>query len=283
MNQEICIEKNNAQVHVMKKNQDSDRMLCMINVDAIDPNPEQPRRVFQTKGLEELAESIKKNGIIQPVVVTNSSIIGRYTLIAGERRLRASRLAGLESIPVLIKGIERGEWLKVALVENIQRADLNCIEEALAYQTLIKDYGLTQEECAAQVGKDRVTIANYIRILKLPKIVQEDLVQEKLSMGHGRALLALSLEKDILSAREIITRKNLSVRESERLCRGILSKKEHSAVEDEDKNNVEYIAEQLRVLFKTKVRLVGSESTGRIEISYFSTADLERLLHFWKT
>lgn len=258
-----------------------DRVL-EVDINLIDPNPEQPRREFKNEELKGLMESIKSNGVIQPLVVTESSLKGRFTLIAGERRLRASRMAGKQKVPILIKGISRNDWLKVALVENIQRADLNCIEEAMAYEALIKDYGLTQDQCAQQVGKERSTITNYLRILKLPKLVQDDLIHDRLTMGHARALLSLKSEKDVLEARAMITSKDLSVRATEKLCKSMAE----NQINDEEKKldtDLEYIADQLRAHLKTKVRLHGSPMRGKIEVSYFSASELERIISLFQT
>jgi ParB family chromosome partitioning protein len=252
-----------------------------LDPNLIDPNPQQPRRFFHDKDLEELANSIKIDGVIMPLIVTGGEKPGRYTLIAGERRLRASKLIGLSTVPVILKEGVADDLLRLALIENIQRADLNIIEEAQAYQSLISDYGLTQEQCAQKVGKDRSTVTNAIRILNLPKEIQDDIIELRLSMGHGRALLPLEEKKQILRARDIIIKKGLSVRQTEKLCRNIKQGGDPAAAEKATKissPDLDYIADRLRGHLRTKVKLAGSGSRGKIEISYFSATELERIL-----
>ena len=169
--------------------------VAQLKTSAVIPNPTQPRKYFAEEKLKELSDSIKTNGIIQPIVVQKMEN-DQFQIIAGERRWRATKLAGIETIPAIIKDVSRETLMKMALIENIQREDLNVIEEALAYQSLIKEFGLSQEECAEKVSKNRSTVTNLIRLLSLPSETQEDLVNAKLSMGHGRALL--SLEKPCL-------------------------------------------------------------------------------------
>lgn len=261
--------------------QNSDQSeVILVSPNSIDPNPEQPRKEFHHEELKSLAKSIEKMGVIQPIIVCKGVQPGRYILIAGERRLRASRLAGLTQIPAIEKKLDRSEWLKLALIENIQRSDLNCIEEAKAYHSLIVEYGLTHEECSKQVGKDRTTISNYLRILNLPIQIQNDLVKNTLAMGHAKALLHLDNEADQLKARDLIIKRNLSVRSSEQLCKSLGNDPQKSdKLIDPD---LEYIADQLRDQLKTKVRLVGGASRGKIEVSYFSSQDLERILAAFK-
>jgi len=251
-----------------------------LALDTIVVNPHQPRRFFKDSELQSLAASIKIDGVIQPVTVTTTKIPGKYTLIAGERRLRASKLAGVEKIPAIIREpMSDQEQLRVALIENIQRQDLNVLEEAEAYQALIQDFGLTQEQCADKVGKERSTVANILRILNLPREVQDDLVEGRMTMGHGRALLSLDDKKTILRARDIIIKKGLNVRQTEQLCKS--QKTGNSSLEPNPKSqeaDLEYIADGLRSVLRTKVKLSGSGHKGRIEISYFSAAELERLL-----
>lgn len=251
-----------------------------IPIDAIEVNPHQPRRIFKEQELQSLAASIRVDGVIQPVTVTAGPGQGRYTLIAGERRLRASRLAELRKIPAIVREpMTDQEQLRVALIENIQRQDLNVLEEAEAYQSLIEDFGLTQEQCAEKVGKERSTVANILRILLLPKEVRDDLVENRLTMGHGRALLALEDRKLILRARDIIIKKGLNVRQAEQLVKSYKSPASPSAGRlGKDVADLEYIAEGLRAALKTKVKIAGTGGKGKIEISYFSTSELERLL-----
>ena len=251
-----------------------------IPQDQIEVNPHQPRRIFNEAELKALAASIKVDGVIQPVTVTRSVTPGKYMLIAGERRLRASKMAGLEKIPAIIREpMTDQEQLRVALIENIQRQDLNVVEEAEAYQSLIDDFGLTQEQCAEKVGKERSTVANILRILLLPKEVRDDLVENRLTMGHGRALLSLEDRKLILRARDIIIKKSLNVRQAEQLVKNYKSNAANpGGASIKDAADLEYLAESLRAALKTKVKISGSGAKGKIEISYFSSSELERLL-----
>jgi len=251
-----------------------------IPTESIEVNPHQPRRIFKDQELQSLAASIRVDGVIQPVTVTLGSGAGKYTLIAGERRLRASKLAGLDRIPAIIREpMTDQEQLRVALIENIQRQDLNVLEEAEAYQSLIEDFGLTQEQCAEKVGKERSTVANILRILLLPKEVRDDLVENRLTMGHGRALLALEDRKLILRARDIIIKKGLNVRQAEQLVKSYKSPASQTAGRlGKDVADLEYLAEALRASLKTKVKISGTGGKGKIEVSYFSASELERLL-----
>lgn len=259
---------------------DSKNVVHDISIDSIIVNPHQPRRFFKDSELQSLAASIKVDGVIQPVTVTKTSTPGKYMLIAGERRLRASRLGGMEKIPAIIREpMSDQEQLRVALIENIQRQDLNVVEEAEAYHALINDFGLTQEQCADKVGKERSTVANTLRILNLPREVQDDLVEGRMSMGHGRALLSLDDKKSILRARDIIIKKALNVRQAEQLCK---SQKAGSGAGGAPKGgetaDLEYLADGLRTTLRTKIKIAGSPTKGRIEISYFSASELERLM-----
>ncbi|RYZ69600.1 MAG: ParB/RepB/Spo0J family partition protein, partial [Proteobacteria bacterium] len=188
-----------------------------IEVGRIHPNPRQPRKLFREADLVSLAQSLKQDGVIQPLVVSKDD--DGFMIIAGERRWRASQLAGFEKVPVIVKEVTPEDMLRLAIIENVQRANLNVIEEAEAYAMLIKDYGLTQDDCARKVGKDRATVSNLLRILSLPQEVQDDLMNEKLTMGHGRAILALEERGLILQARDIVLGKKLSVRQTEQLVK----------------------------------------------------------------
>lgn len=256
----------------------AETQLIQVSVSQIKPNPQQPRKKFDEHDLGELAQSLKTDGVVQPLVVTQNED-QTYTLIAGERRWRASKRAGLDKVPVLIKDVAPDEMLRIALIENVQRANLNVIEEAQAYAALIKDFGLTQEECAKKVGKDRATVTNMLRVLNLPKEIQEDLINHKLTMGHGRALLALSEPSTMLKARDLILARNLNVRQTEQLVKRIKKNGWQDKPESAQKSSdLEYLAESLRSHLRTKVKLSGSGARGKIEISYFSAAELERLL-----
>ncbi len=260
----------------------------MISVDLIKINPRQPRKIFDKKRLEELATSIANDGIIQPLVVSevagdqSSLAKEKYLLVAGERRLRAAKLAGLLHVPVVVKNIANEDLLRIALIENIQRADLNVIEEALAIKTLIEELRLTQEQCAIKLGKDRTTVTNILRLLNLPEEVQNDLVGEKLTMGHARSFLALESKQKILKARNFVIENELNVRQTEILVKK-LQKQEQEDLnpqkpkEDKTNPNLNYIAEKIRAKLKTKVAFNGTAQKGQIVISYFSLEDFERI------
>jgi len=257
------------------------RAVLDLSIDAIEPNPHQPRKLFNDEALRSLTASVKEDGILQPLVVAKGDTTGRYTLIAGERRWRAARLAGLATVPAIVKELVPEEMLRLALIENIQRSDLSIIEEAEAYASLIRDFGLTQEQCAKKVGKDRSTVTNALRLLSLPRELQDDLMEDRLTMGHGRALLALEDKKLILRARDVVIKKELSVRQTEQLIKTYRKKgslEENSNSTAEKDANLEYIAETLRSHLRTKVKVSGTGSRGKIEVSYFSAAELERIL-----
>lgn len=257
--------------------------ITLVDVDSITPNQYQPRRDFDVAALEELADSIKANGIIQPLVVRRGAD-GRLLLIAGERRLRAAKLAGLKQVPVVLRKSSDKEALEIALIENVQREDLNCIDIALSYFQLMEDFHLTQEEMAKRVGKDRTSIANHLRLLKLPEAVIGDLRIGKLSFGHGRALLSLTDPAQREGLRQKILTQNLSVRETEKLVAQLLSgsvavkkeknKKEENLAEQEALGD---LAERIKRALGTKVHFKGDALRGTIHIEYFSREDLERL------
>ena len=262
-----------------------DKMAAVVRlkIEDIEPNPHQPRKIFDDEALESLSASIKEDGVVQPVIVTKGTKAGKYVLIAGERRWRGSKKAGLETIPAIIKDGSPDAMLRVALIENIQRADLTVIEEAEAYQSLINDFGLNQEQCAKKVGKDRTTVTNALRLLNLPREIQDDLLEKKLTMGHGRALLSLEDKKLMLRARDMVVKKDLSVRQTEQLCKrfkgiGAEGVEKNAAAQEVADADLEYLADNLRNHLRTKVRIAGNSSRGRIEVSYFSAAELERLM-----
>jgi ParB family chromosome partitioning protein len=267
---DTALEKENAGIGVL-----------LVDVKSIEPNPQQPRKLFEEKALGELATSLKQDGFLQPIVVSRmQDKPGKFMIVAGERRWRASQLAGLKEVPVIVKEGVEDDLLRLALIENIQRQDLNIIEEAEAYQALVKDYGLTQEQCAERVGKDRTSVTNALRLLLLPKELQDDLLEDRLTMGHGRALLSLEDKKLILRARDTVIKKQMNVRQTEQLCRAM---KRGGDVADRAKSprnqaDLEYLADSLKSKLKTKVKILGNGVRGKIEISYFSAQELERLI-----
>lgn len=248
-----------------------------IEVDKIDPNPWQPRRRLDTVALEELAASIREHGVVQPVVVARAAE-GRYRLVAGERRWRACRLLGLATIPAIVKDLSDRDATEVALVENVQREDLNPLEEATAYRILQEEFGLTQEEVARRVGKSRAQIANTLRLLQLPEKIQGYIAEGLLSAGHGRALLALEdPEEQVRLAEEIVSR-GLSVREAEELVKGVQRRPAVRRAARPECEEWEELARTLAERLGTKVRIRSREGRGRIEIEFYGAEDLERLV-----
>ncbi len=251
-----------------------------IPIDEIAFNPKQPRLTIDNEKLEELSQSIKTKGVIQPILVRPQDNLGKkYELIAGERRLRASKLAGFDKIPAVIKSIKDDELLEIALIENIQRDNLNPIEESKAYRDLLEEHGYTQENLAKRVGKNRSTIANFIRLLQLPELIQKDLSEAKLSSGHARALLSLENEDEQIELRDQIIQKNLSVRETEEAVR--TAKKpglQKPASKKEDITpQMALNQDRLRERLGTKVVIKSNGKKGRIEIEYYNADDFNRL------
>jgi ParB family chromosome partitioning protein len=258
-----------------------------VDVDQISPNEHQPRHRFEDARLDELAQSIKANGVLQPIVVRK--VDGGYRIIAGERRWRAAQRAGLTRVPVVIKEVAAGsdaQLLEMALIENIQREDLNPIDQAAAYEKLSTDFGMTQEEIAAAVGKDRSSVANHMRLLKLPQEVRAEVAGGRLSMGHARALLAITDEgAQRQVAREVIAR-NLSVRETEAMVKRVgqeTGSAQRSAALDSVQGRLatdvhtRAAEDKLRMALGTRVRINRKGKGGRIEIDFGSEDELQRL------
>jgi ParB family transcriptional regulator, chromosome partitioning protein len=254
--------------------------ITLADIDQIAANQFQPRRDFSEEALAELAESIKAHGIIQPLIVRRGED-GKYHLIAGERRLRASKIAGLKQVPIVIRKTTDKEKLELALIENIQREDLNCVEIALSYFQLAEDFRLTQEEIAKRVGKDRVSVANHLRLLKLPEPFLDDLRRGVLSFGHGRALLSVTDPLKRMEIRNLVVEKQLSVRETERLVAESLVQAEEKLEEekpaDPAKMELKAFSERLGRALGTRVKTRGDQYRGSIVIEYFSKEDLDRL------
>jgi ParB family chromosome partitioning protein len=245
-----------------------------LALDKIVPNEYQPRKVFNDDKLQELAASIKEQGVIQPIIVHRTG--SGFQLIAGERRWRASRLAGLKTIPALVKEATKRELLEMALIENIQREDLNPLEAAEAYKRLQDEFKLTQEDLAKRVGKERSTVTNFLRLLGLPKEVKHDLSTGTLSMGHAKALLSLDRVRDQLQVAAMIVKKGLSVRESEALASRLKNPpKERKSRQHQELKAVE---EKLRKALGTKVSITSKAKGGRIVIEYYSPEELDRIL-----
>jgi len=246
-----------------------------LPIDQISPNPYQPRKTFNEASIEELARSVREHGIVQPLVVTR--VGDRYKLIAGERRFRAAQKAGLTSVPVVVKGdLTEGDALQIALIENIQREDLNPIEEAVAYHQLHEEFGLTQEEISKRVGKERSTVANFLRLLKLPESVKKMLAAGQLSMGHARALLAVESARKQEQLAERVVKRNLSVRQTEMLA----AESAPGGVEKKEKAKDVFTAdaeEKLQRTLRTKVEIDRKRRGGVIHIRFASEDDLIRI------
>ncbi len=264
--------------------EDSEKYLN-CDITKIFPNKHQPRSYFNQQELEELAQSIREKGVIQPLIVTLNRSNNQYELVAGERRLRASKLVGLSHVPVIVIDVDdENSLLELALIENIQRTDLNPIEEADAYRKLIEKFGYTQEETAKRVGKQRSTITNLLRLLKLPESIQKDISTGVLSEGHGRVLIRLVEDPiKMLEARDTIIRNGLTVRQAEKIIKKIVGNKPiskstlGSASGDLPASYVNALVTQLTNFLNTKVTLHQNGSRGKIEIEYYSADDLERV------
>lgn len=248
-----------------------------IKLTEIEPNRSQPRKNFDEDSLMELADSIKQFGIIQPLVVQKRD--GYYEIIAGERRWRASKMAGLKEVPVIIKDYTDEEVVEIGLIENIQREELNPIEEAMAYKRLLKEFNLKQDEIAEKVSKSRVAITNSMRLLKLPDEIQQMIVDEKISSGHGRALLAIEDKNLQLKLAEEFFDNNLSVREAERLVKlATTQKPEKKVVKYDDEFIYKDLENSMKEVLGSNVFINRkNKEKGKIEIEYYSSAELERI------
>jgi ParB family chromosome partitioning protein len=251
-----------------------------IDINNIQPSEYQPRKMFDESQLEELSLSIKSKGVLQPVIVRRADD-GTYRLIAGERRWRAARMAGLKRIPAIVRDVTEAERVELALIENIQREDLNPIETADACQRLIKDFHLTQEDLSKVLGKQRSSIANYLRLLKLPADLKDWISKGSLSMGHAKALLTLEKPIDQIQAGRKIIKKGLSVRQAETLVQRILRRKP-SILKKKKDVYITDLEEGLKRFLGTKVRIYKGKKGGSIEIEYYSDDDLIRIIEVIK-
>ncbi|MBP7654567.1 ParB/RepB/Spo0J family partition protein [Candidatus Dependentiae bacterium] len=261
-----------------------DNIVKIININKIIPNMYQPRKTFEESKIQELADSIKSKGILNPIIAREEGT-DRYQIIAGERRWRAAKIAGIENIPVIIQKVDNKEMLELSIIENIQRDDLNSIEEAEAYQSLLKEFNLTHEEISLRVGKSRTSITNILRLLKLPYEIKDGLRKNIISMGHARAILGLDNEGDMLRLFNTIVNDGISVRETERLVKKLLKQNE----DDEESSSkpplkskitveIRMMEEELMEYLGTKVHIKDKKHRGKIVIEYYSLDDFERIL-----
>jgi len=255
-----------------------------LSVDRIKPNKFQPRKNFDESAIMELASSIREKGVIQPLIVRKTG--NEYEIIAGERRWRASKLAGIKNVPVFIIEADDNEILELSLIENLQREDLNPIEEAEAYQKLAKEFNLTHKEISKKIGKDRSTISNQLRLLKLTMNAKEALINGLISTGHARALITINDQNLLDEYLNLIIAHNLSVRQTEKLVKpgtGLKTRIEKKRADSTDQQYLEAIAEELKKSLGTKVIINGVSDKGKIEIEYYSGDELDRLIGILKS
>jgi ParB family chromosome partitioning protein len=249
-----------------------------LPVTAISPNPRQPRSQMDQVELEELAISIRKNGILQPLIVAPTDEPGKYTLIVGERRLVAASMAGLDAVPVIVRQASEQERLELALIENVQRSDLTPLEAAEAYRQLAEDFNLSHEQISEQVGKSRVSITNTLRLLKLPEDVRKALAVGEISEGHARALLGLPTDQAQSAVLQAILKHELNVRKTEDLVRKYLGQRPPSTSKQAPKPDVSYLEERLRQRLGTRVSLHPHKNGGTLVIHYYSEEELDALV-----
>lgn len=264
------------------KSSESETGERILKINEVEPNKKQPRKFFNEEALKELSDSIKQHGIVQPLVVAKQK--DYYEIIAGERRWRAAKMAGLKEVPVVVKDYSPQEVMEIALIENIQREDLNPVEEAKAYQNLIKEYNLKQEEVADRVSKSRSAITNSLRLLKLEDQILDMLIEEEISSGHARTLLSLDDSGQQLMVAEKIVKDQLSVRDTEKLVKSI-NQPVKKVPKKELKNDFVYrdMEEKLKQKIGTKVKINRkSENKGKIEIEYYSQDELEKIVAYFK-
>ena len=262
--------------NIEEKEIESNNTIREIDINKIVPNEEQPRKIFDEEKLTSLSESIKENGIIQPIVVVKDKEF--YKIVAGERRWRAAKIAGIKKVPIIEKKLNDKEVMELSLIENLQREDLNPIEEAEAYKRLIDDFNLTQEAISTKVGKSRPVIANSLRLLNLHDKVKQYIIESTISVGHGRLLLEINdKEKQFEAAKRIID-DGLNVRQTEKLIKEILEKKDRKKVPVKKDIYIKEMEDRLKNVLGTKVYINNGKKKGKIEIEYYSKEDLERLI-----
>lgn len=240
------------------------------------PSSYQPRKMFDTGALEDLAQSLRAHGILQPLIVSNDND-GSYSIVAGERRWRAAKIAGFETVPCIFRNPNEHAQLELALIENIQREELSSIEEAFAYQQLTENHGYSHDTLASQIGKSRSVISNTIRLLNLPKSIQNDLNMKVITAGHARALCSIENEAIQLKIHQAIIAKKLSVRQTEELIKNLKKEKSLSKLIDNVSPDLRYVCDLFKSHLGTKVKIAGDKSKGRIEINYYTMDDLERI------
>ena len=250
-----------------------------LKINDIEPNAGQPRKLFDDEKLLQLSESIKQHGVIQPIIVKKDN--NTFTIIAGERRWRAAKLAGLNTIPALIKDFTELQVMEVALIENLQREDLNPIEEANAFINLMNEFNLTQEQIAEKIGRSRSAIANTIRLLGLSNDVKKFIISGDLTSGHARTLVIIESEELQKTAAEYIIKNKLSVRETENYIKSLLNKKQNNKNTKTINPEYKYVEDKLKNILGTKVKLNANKNKGKITIEYYSNDELDRLLEFF--
>lgn len=256
--------------------ENAEKLVFFLQINKIRPNADQPRKKFNREKLEELAASIKEHGILQPLVVRPEN--NGYTIIAGERRWRAATMAGLKEVPVIVKDLPAKDVMELALIENVQREDLNAIEEAEAYGALMEHFNLTQGEIGIRIGKSRAAITNTMRLLNLPDKVRQEVLDDHISSGHARALLSLEDQRQMEILCEEIIDKKLSVRETERKVKLLKNPPKEEKAKTEKNPYITAVEDGLKQKFATKVKISGKKDKGKIELEYYSTEDLNRIL-----
>jgi len=280
--------KNKEEVTTSKKITKAEYSDFMLNLSKVEPNPDQPRKEFDQTSLDELAASIKEHGIIQPIVVIKKD--KHYEIVSGERRWRAAKLAGLKSVPVIVKNLTPQQAMEISLIENLQREDLNPLEEASGYQQLMSAFSLKQEDVAKKVGKSRTAVANSLRLLKLDSTIQKMIIEKQITMGHARALLSLDNFDDQYDVAMRIIEEQLSVRDTEELIRSLkediqpeetnTTKPEKTALEQQIEREYKEYETRLNRIMGTKVKIKQKkDNKGKIEIEYYSLDEFERIYH----
>lgn len=270
--------------HLEEINETENQGVVSVKISKVEPNREQPRKQFDEDSLLELSESIKQFGVLQPLLVLNKN--DYYEIIAGERRWRAAKIAGLKEIPVIIKDYSEQEIVEISLIENIQREDLNPIEEAMAYKRLLEDFHLKQDEIAEKVAKSRTAVTNSLRLLKLDEKVQEMLIDEMLTTGHARALLAITDTREQLELANRIFEEKLSVRETEKLIKNLLNPKKKEEIKSDSAEDAVYekLEDKMKGIIGTKVTINRrKKDKGKIEIEYYSQEELERIIEMFES